>query len=81
MRNDQVWLCDVLDELCRLVAHAWENGLTPRAIVLNPAIYDAVARARSEEQLSRVAISLLGFDVRSSESVAVDRPELVFEHE
>lgn len=78
MRSVEVWLCDVLDDLVRLIGEAWDAGRTPRAIVLDPTAYRAVASAQLAGPSHVGPLSLLGFEVTSSENAA-DGPRLVFE--
>jgi hypothetical protein len=71
-----VSIAGLLDRARELIVEAWDRGERPEYLLVHPAVYDTLLRAKAREQSFGRAIRLLGLLVVSSAEVAIDSPKV-----
>lgn len=66
----------LLDQLRQLLVEAWDQKRRPDHALVHPSLYRAVLQAKRREASSGRPVSLLGLELRGSDQVPVDRPEV-----
>jgi hypothetical protein len=66
----------LLDQLRQLLIDAWEQDQLPDYALVHPALYRAVSKAKRREAERGHPLCLLGLEIRGSDRVAIDQPEL-----
>ncbi len=69
-----LWLSVVIDNACSRIWTAWGSGAQPTSMRVNPAVYDAVAAARSGEVARDCPLMLLGLPLIADPAVATYEP-------
>lgn len=73
-----LWLSIVIDTACTKVWDAWGSGAQVTSLRVSPAVYDAVAAARSGEVARDNPLMLLGLPIVADPGVATYDPVAVW---
>ena len=77
MFESVLWLSIVIDNACTGIWDAWGSGVQPTSLRVSPAVYDAVAAARSAEVARDYPLMLLGLPLIADPGVATYEPVAV----
>jgi hypothetical protein len=77
MFDPVLWLSIVIDTACTRIWDAWGSGATVTSLRVSPAVYDAVAAARSGEVARGCPLMLLGLPLIADPGVATYEPVVV----
>lgn len=69
-----LWLSIVIDNACTGIWDAWRSGVQLTSLRVSPAVYDAVASARSGEVARDCPLMLLGLPLVADPRVATYEP-------
>jgi hypothetical protein len=69
-----LWLSIVIDNACTRIWELWGRGAQPTSLRVSPAVYDAVATARSGEVARDCPLMLLGLLLIPDPGVATYEP-------
>ncbi len=69
-----IWLSVVVDSACTQIWDAWGSGAQLTSLRVSPAVYDAVAAARSSEVARDCPLMLLGLPLVADPEVATYEP-------
>jgi len=72
-----LWLSIVIDNACTKIWDAWGSGVQVTSLRVSPAVYDAVAAARSGEIARDYPLMLLGLPLIADPGVATYEPVAV----
>ncbi len=72
-----LWLSIVVDNACSRIWDAWGSGALVTSLRVSPAVYDAVAAARSGEVARDCPLTLLGLPLIADPAVATYEPVAV----
>jgi hypothetical protein len=72
-----LWLSIVIDNACSQIWDAWGSGAQVSSLRVSPAVYDAVAAARSGEVARDYPLMLLGLPLIADPGVASYEPVAV----
>jgi hypothetical protein len=73
---EHVSIAGLLDRSRELIVNAWDRDEKPEYLLVHPAIYDAVLRAKAREHGFGRPIRLLGLLVVSSPEVEIENPRV-----
>lgn len=69
-----LWLSIVIDNACTGIWDAWRSGARVTSLRVSPAVYQAVADARSREVAGDCPLMLLGLPLIADPAVATYEP-------
>lgn len=69
-----LWLSIVVDKACTQIWDAWDSGKPVASLRVSPAVYDAVAAARSGEVARDCPLMLLGLPLVADHGVGTYDP-------
>jgi hypothetical protein len=72
-----LWMSVVVDKACTQIWDAWEGGAQVAALRVSPAVYEAVAAARSGEVARHYPLMLLGLPLVADKAVATYDPVVI----
>jgi hypothetical protein len=67
----------VVDKACTQIWDAWEGGGSVTSLRVSPAVYEAVAAARSGEVARHYPLMLLGLPLVADQAVATYDPVVI----
>ena len=72
-----LWMSVVVDKACTQIWDAWEDGASVTSLRVSPAVYEAVAAARSGEVARHYPLMLLGLPLVADQAVATYDPVVI----
>ena len=76
-RLPSLWMAIVVERACMEIWRAWGERADPTGLRVNPAVYQAVARARPGEVRRGHPLMLLGLELVADPSVQIYEPVVV----
>jgi hypothetical protein len=72
-----LWMSVVVDNACTQIWDAWEGGASVTSLRVSPAVYEAVAAARTGEVARHYPLMLLGLPLVADHAVATYDPVVI----